>query len=61
MAKITVKEFDMIGEQLTYEKMMVSKYKACYRYCNDPQLQMQCQRIAAKHEDNFIRLLNLLS
>lgn len=60
MSQITAREFDLIGQQLNYETMMIQKYRSCYPHCHDPQLKMQCQKIAAKHEDNFIRLLNML-
>ncbi|WP_077534419.1 hypothetical protein [Massiliimalia massiliensis] len=61
MPGLTQQELHMLEQQLQYEQAMVRKYKFCYQFCNDPQLKIKCEQIAARHADHYMKLLDTIS
>ena len=61
MPELTQQELNMLEQQLQYEKSMVKKYKFCYQFCNDPQLKIKCEQIAARHADHYMKLLDVMN
>lgn len=57
---LTEKELTAIGDQLAYEKLLVTKLKAYSLQCSDPELRQQCETIAGKHQDHYQILLGFL-
>ncbi len=57
---LTVKELAALEEQLTKEQLLVKKYQAYARECQDAELKATCNRIADKHRQHFNTLLGYL-
>lgn len=60
MAELTAKELDSLTDQLSHEQTVVKKYKMYAAQCGDPQLQVKCQQVAARHQNHYNTLLNQL-
>ncbi|MCI9273919.1 MAG: spore coat protein [Clostridiales bacterium] len=61
MAQLSSKELSAIEDQLSAEKLLVSKFKAYAQTCQDPQLKAKCEQLAAKHQSHYDRLYSCLN
>ena len=55
------KEIDALEEELGAEQLLVKKFKLYAQTTNDPQLKTKCEQIAAKHQNDYDRLLSRLN
>lgn len=60
MANLTTKELDALSDQLNYERMMVCKYDAAKRDCQDSSVTSLYEQYATQHRQNYNDLLNFL-
>jgi len=60
MTNISSKELTAIEDQLSYEQMLVAKYKTFAANCSDVSLKTKCTQIADRHQQHFNTLLNYL-
>ena len=60
MANLTSKELTGIEEQLNAESMLIKKNKTYAKMCSDPEIRSKCEQIAAKHQNHYNSLLQLL-
>lgn len=58
---ITAKELTAIEDQLSGEKLLVTKCKAYAQMCDDQQLKQKCETMASKHQNHYDRLLSYLN
>ncbi|WP_085833722.1 spore coat protein [Clostridium merdae] len=61
MASLTTKELSAIEDQLSGEKLLITKLKAYSKGCTDPQLKQQYNDLACKHQQHYDKLLGFLS
>jgi ferritin-like metal-binding protein YciE len=61
LAQLSSKELSAIEDQLSAEKLLVSKFKAYAQTCQDPQLKAKCEQLAAKHQSHYDRLYSCLN
>lgn len=61
MQNLTTKELSALEDQLNYESVLVTKYRAFAEQCSDPTLKAKCARIADKHQEHFNTLMYYLS
>jgi len=61
MPNITSKELSALEDQLNYESLLVTKYRAFSEQCSDQTLKTKCSQIADRHQTHFNTLLNHLS
>ncbi|MGL5972646.1 MAG: spore coat protein [Oscillospiraceae bacterium] len=60
MSNLSEKELTGIEEQLGAEQILVSKFKDYSQKCQDPELKAKYEQVAAKHQQHFDTLLNML-
>ncbi len=60
MAEFTQHELLSLDARMENERMMVKKFKEYARLCTDPQLRLQCEQVAARHQEHLRQLLNQL-
>lgn len=60
MSNISTKELSAIDDQLSYEAMLVKKYRSFSTQCTDPVLKSMCNQIADRHQQHFNKLLTYL-
>jgi len=58
---LTEKELSAIEDQLSSEKLLVTKIKAYSQMCSDPELKQKCDAIAGKHQCHYDKLLSFLN
>lgn len=58
--QLTEKELSAIEDQLSEEKLLVTKMKAYSQACTDQELKKKYECIADKHQAHFDQLLNFL-
>lgn len=58
---LTEKELTAIEDQLSGEKLLVTKIKAYSQMCTDPELKRKCENIASKHQTHYDQLLSFLN
>ncbi|HEX2985828.1 MAG TPA: spore coat protein [Caproiciproducens sp.] len=58
--QLTEKELTAIEDQLSEEKLLVTKIRAYSQMCTDPQLKKKCDSIADKHQTHYNQLLSFL-
>lgn len=58
---MTIKELKCIEEILDFELNLIKKYKLYTSICKDPQLKINLETFASKHQENFTSLLNQLN
>ena len=58
---MTGKELQAVAQQLQEEKKQAEAFKEFARRCTDPQLKIQCQQIAAKHQEHYNKLIHHLN
>lgn len=58
---LTEKELTAIEDQLSAEKLLVTKIRAYSDICTDPQLSQKCSCIADKHQTHYDQLLSFLN
>lgn len=58
---LSAKELTAIEDQLSSEKLLVTKCKAYAQMCMDAELKQKCEAIAAKHEAHYEKLLSFLN
>ena len=58
---ISPKELSSINDQLSFEQLLIKKYKLYAGICKDQQMKIQYEQIAAEHQNHYRRLLNLLN
>lgn len=61
MIDMSAYELESIRKQLRYEYLAIRKYKMYASRCVDPQLKQSCQKMAAKHQEHYLQLLNELN
>ena len=60
MTNITSKELTALEDQLSYEQMLIAKYRTFANQCNDTTLKAKCTQIADKHQQHYNVLLSNL-
>ncbi len=58
---LTEKELSAIEDQLSGEKLLVTKFKAYSEMCTDPELKQKCESISDKHQTHYDKLLSFLN
>lgn len=58
---VTAKELSAIEDQLSGEKLLVTKCKAYGQMCDDPELKKTCETMAGKHQAHYDALLQFLN
>lgn len=58
---LTEKELTAIEDQLSEEKLLVTKIKAYSSVCTDAELKQKCNSIASKHQNHYDQLLSFLN
>jgi len=58
---LTEKELSAIEDQLSSEKLLVTKIRAYSQMCTDPQLKSKCDCIANQHQTHYDKLLGFLN
>lgn len=58
--QLTEKELTAIEDQLSEEKLLVTKLKAYSQMCTDSDLKKKCESIASKHQTHYDQLLSFL-
>lgn len=58
---MTTKELKCIEELLDFELNLIKKYRFYTNLCKDPQLKINLETFASKHQENFTKLLNQLN
>ncbi|QEY34123.1 spore coat protein [Caproiciproducens galactitolivorans] len=58
---LTEKELSAIEDQLSNEKLLITKFKAYSQMCSDSDIKQKCNSIASRHQEHYDRLLNFLS
>lgn len=58
---LTAKELSAIEDQLSSEKLLITKCKAYAQMCEDPELKKKCETMAGKHQHHYEKLLNFLN
>lgn len=58
--QLTEKELSAIEDQLSEEKLLVTKMKAYSQMCTDSDLKKKCENIASKHQTHYEQLLSFL-
>ncbi len=57
---LTAKELSALEDQLSGEKLLVTKCKAYAQMCDDPELKQKCEALAGKHQSHYEKLLKFL-
>ena len=57
---LTAKELSLLEDQLSYEQVLIKKYRAFSSQCADAQLKIKCNQIADKHQQHFHTLMGYL-
>ncbi len=60
MPSFTQGELASIDARIENELVMVKKCKEYAKLCTDPQLRLQCEQIAARHQEHLRQLLGQL-
>lgn len=55
------KEYTSIADRLHTEEMLIKKYKMFSSICNDQQLKIKCEQVAAEHQNHYNTLIKLLN
>ncbi len=58
---MTRRELQALSQQLQEEKALVETFKTYAQRCEDPQLRIKCEQVAAKHQEHYNKLLHHLS
>lgn len=58
---LTAKELSAIEDQLSGEKLLITKLKSYSQMCTDPELKKKCESMAGKHQTHYERLLSFLN
>lgn len=61
MAQLTSKELSAIEDQLSAEKLLITKYKSYSQQCTDQQIKAKCDQLATKHQNHYDRLMSCLN
>ena len=61
MPNLTSKELDAISDELTYDQVLIKKYKNYATMTNDPKIKSTCEQIAAQHQNHFNILMGHLN
>ncbi len=61
MSQLTSKELTLIGEQLSAEQLLITKFNQYAKEADDPQIKSKFEQIAAKHQGHYNKLLSYLS
>lgn len=57
---LTEKELSAIEDQLSGEKLLISKCKAYSQMCTDSEIKQKCDSIAKQHQAHYDKLLSFL-
>ncbi len=57
---LSTKELMALEEQLSFERLLVKKYRNYATDCQDAQLKAKCNQIADKHQQHFNTLMGYL-
>nr|WP_319488158.1 spore coat protein [uncultured Caproiciproducens sp.] len=58
---LTEKELSAIEDQLSGEKLLVTKFKAYSQMCSDSEIKQKCDTIASQHQAHYDKLLSFLN
>ncbi|HHV32542.1 spore coat protein [Caproiciproducens sp. LBM24188] len=58
--QLTEKELSAIEDQLSEEKLLVTKLRAYSQLCSDSELKKKCECIADKHQAHYDQLFSFL-
>lgn len=58
---LTEKELSAIEDQLSGEKLLVTKFKAYSQMCSDSEIKQKCDTIASQHQAHYNKLLSFLN
>jgi ferritin len=58
---ISEKELSAIEDQLSHERVLVTKYNAYSQMCSDQELKQKCSSIAQKHQCHYNTLMGFLN
>ena len=61
MPHLTSKELDAISDELTYEQVLIKKFKNYATMTKDPKIKSTCEQIAAQHQNHFNILMGHLN
>lgn len=61
MSSLTSKELSAIEDQLSGEKLLISKMKAYSQGCSDAELKQKYEDLACKHQQHYNKLLGFLN
>ena len=61
MPNLTSKELDAISDELTYEQVLIKKYKNYATMTNDQTIKSTYERLAAQHQSHFNILMGHLN
>ena len=53
MPNLTSKELDAISDELTYEQVLIKKFKNYATMTKDPTIQSTCEQIPPSHQNHF--------
>ena len=60
MANLTSKELTALEDQINYEMVLVTKYRAMAQLCNDSKTKTDLENIASKHQQHANTLMQFL-
>lgn len=60
MSELTCKELASIKEQLTSEKLLVSKYNFYSEVSKDPEVKKKCKDFASRHQKHYDTIFSYL-
>ena len=60
MPELTCKELASIKEQLTSEKLLISKYNFYSEICKDEEVKEKCRDFAKRHQEHYETIFSYL-
>ena len=60
MSELTCKELASIKEQLTAEKLLISKYNFYSQISEDPTVKEKCKDFASRHQKHYEQIFSYL-
>ena len=60
MQNITAKELSAIEDQLSYEQLLIKKYKYYASICQDAQIKTICEQTATQHKAHYDAIMKYL-
>lgn len=60
MANLTSKELTALEDQINYEQVLITKYRAMAHMCSDSKIKSDLDNIASKHQQHANTLMTFL-